>query len=107
MYLLIILLIVLIYIIWNNMCKPVYWFYRLSCPYCVKMHDEWKRFKGMTMFSMVKPIEIDITKPENKDIVDKYQISSVPQLIKIEKNIPIIYDGDRVAEDIYQWACSN
>jgi hypothetical protein len=71
------------------------------------MHDEWKRFKGMTMFSMVKPIEIDITKPENKDIVDKYQISSVPQLIKIEKNIPIIYDGDRVAEDIYQWACSN
>ena len=106
MYLAILLLLVLLYFVWQSNCKPVYWFHRMNCPYCVKMHDEWKQFKKMCMVSMMKPIEVDITKPENAKIVEQYQISSVPQLIKLEKEVPVIYDGDRVAKNIYDWASS-
>ncbi len=98
------IIVVLILIIWRNMCKPVYWFFKKTCPYCVQMEDEWREFKYLTIFSMIKPIEIDITKPENKAICDAYDIKSVPTLIKIENKIPYIHNGPRTAQYIYQWA---
>jgi hypothetical protein len=70
------------------------------------MHDEWYKFKSMTVFSTIRPIEIDINLPNNSDIVKKYNIEMVPQLIKITNNGSDTYDGERTAENIYTWAAS-
>jgi thioredoxin-related protein len=99
-----IILLVLTLVIWHLMCKPVYLFHRDTCPHCVRMKGEWKKFKNRCTFSMIKPIEIDISDDANKDICDKYNVKSVPTIIKLDNGMPIIYDGERLSTDIYNWA---
>ena len=94
----------IILLIWRYMCKPVYWFFRESCPYCIQMKDEWVQFKYMTTISMILPIDIDITTLDGQAMSKIYGVSSVPTLIKIDDGRPSIYDGDRNALDIYLWA---
>lgn len=103
---LLILLIVVIWV-WRSSSKPVYWFHKKSCPYCVQMQGEWNKFKLMAVASNVRPIAIDISLPENKAMSELYGINSVPTLIKIENGLPYVYDGDRNASDIYAWATRN
>lgn len=100
-------ILLLIYILWRNICKPVYLFYRDSCPYCVKIKPEWKRFEMNCMISMILPIRIDMTDPNNQELVSKFNINSVPTIIKVENNIPFKYNGNRTAQDLYKWACNN
>jgi hypothetical protein len=71
------------------------------------MKSEWAQFKYMTTFSMILPIEIDITTSEGQSMSSKYGVATVPTVIKIEQNVPSIYDGDRNAHDIYLWAAKN
>jgi hypothetical protein len=102
----IIILLLLAYMVKQAMSKPVYWFHRKSCPYCVMMEDEWSKFCGMTTLSLIKPIAIDISNPKNAELSAKYNVQSVPTLIKVGAS-PYdadVYNGPRTAVDIYSWA---
>ena len=78
----IIILLLLAYMVKQAMSKPVYWFHRKSCPYCVMMEDEWSKFCGMTTLSLIKPIAIDISNPKNAELSAKYNVSQYPLLLK-------------------------
>ena len=106
-HILALILIIVLFLLWRHSCKPIYWFFRESCPYCVSMKDEWTKFKYMTMFSMIMPIDVDIATTEGQHLSKLFSVSSVPTLVKMNKNIPTIYNGTRKAHDIYLWAIQN
>lgn len=102
----IMLLLFLIWFIWRCLSKPVYWFYRDSCPHCINMKTEWNKFESQCWCSMIQPIKINIADPANQSIADRYNIQSVPTIIKIESGVAFEYKGNRTYNDIYKWACN-
>lgn len=101
---LVIILVITVLLIWKSYSKTVYWFNRDTCPHCVNMKYEWTKFELRCWGSMLKPVRIDITDPANKEIVDIFNIQSVPAIIKIEPDTVVKYKGDRTWDEIYKWA---
>jgi protein-disulfide isomerase len=97
------LVIGLIYLLWMQICTPVYFFHNPRCPHCIAMYNEWNEFKRMCKISLIQPIEIDTTLSQNIELSDKYNIDSVPKIIKIVGGQPIEYNGARLAYNIYNW----
>ncbi len=85
--------------------ETIIWFHRPSCPHCVKMQGEWNKF--------VKQANIDLQDVEIKDVniekdpvtAEKFHINSVPHIIKIKScGKQIVYDGDRTAKTLMEFA---
>ena len=82
----------------------VYWFHRPGCPACEAMKKEWDLVESGTWFGMVKAIAVDTSKSENDAIASNFNITTVPAIFKIENDIRTMYDGNRSAADILEWA---
>ena len=80
----------------------VYWFYRPGCPHCDNMKSDWETVVK-TLPKKYNLNGIDTSKPKNRAICDEFNISSVPQLIKVRYGKPRVYNGSRDASSIIKW----
>ena len=103
---LIILILVLLIAAKYFLSTPVYWFHLNSCPHCVAMEPEWQKFESMCMISMIRPIAIESSLPQNQKITQDFGVSAFPTIIKVVNDKPEVYSGQRTAADIYNWASS-
>jgi hypothetical protein len=78
--------------------KKIYYFYSKGCRYCTEFNPEWEKLSG-NMY-----IKIDINDPSNTNMVNEFNISQVPTIIKLENDKQFKYSGNRKAEDIKAWA---
>jgi len=76
-------------------------FFRPGCPYCDMLIPEWNKFINMTHDKNIIIKEIDIQKCP--DIADKFKVSNIPHIIRIQKNKEIVYYGNRTAQDIFNF----
>ena len=73
-------------------------FYAPWCGHCKKNMNEFVKAVDQ---SNGKVILIDSTEGSNKDIVDNYKVRGFPTIMKASGEV---YDGDRKADDILEFA---
>lgn len=84
----------------------VYRFYRPSCPYCVNSQDEWDKFKRKCMFSMVKPVDVNMNEATDaqKKLAENFMVKSVPHVVAVyDDGLRFTYDGSRTADAYMNW----
>lgn len=101
-----VLIVVLLVVAKQFLSTPVYWFHLKSCPHCVAMESEWRKFESKCMLSLIRPIAIESSLPQNQKITEKFEVSAFPTIIKLVDGQPEIYSGKRTADAIYEWASS-
>jgi hypothetical protein len=84
--------------------QRIYWFHLNTCPHCVAMKDEWAKFESMCMFSLIRPISIESSLPQNQEITETYGVTGFPTIVKDLGDDYQVYNGPRTAEAIYKWA---
>jgi hypothetical protein len=85
----------------------VYRFYRPACPYCVSSQAEWDQFVSDSMFMMIRPININLDKPDNATFAKNFAVTSVPTVIKVNPDgSSEKYDGERTAAAYMKWVRS-
>ena len=81
----------------------VYWFFRPGCPHCDNMVNDWYNMKKMISSYEYNIIEIDTSLDINNLICDKFNVSSVPYIVKIGDLGKEVYKGPRTASSIRDW----
>ncbi len=88
--------------------KPgLYLFYRMSCPYCVKLMPEWKKAEKMATTAGINVVQIDV---ESGDMYEKayaanMNIKSVPCIMVLSPSKKWYnYKGPRDADSIVKFA---
>lgn len=71
------------YLYMDSKCVKIYRFYSPNCIHCKNSKLEWDDFKKKTMFNLVKPIDIDLSDENNKDLANNFTIQSVPTIYKV------------------------
>ena len=78
-------------------------FFTMACGHCIAMETQYielaKRIKRAG--KKVKIAEVDCS--IQKEIVKKYKIDKFPTILLFINNEPIIYNGDREENDMYNW----
>lgn len=101
------LIVALVLLIFNHLCVRVYRFYRPTCPACVASQVEWELFKSDSMFRLISPIEVNMDLPENKQIGQDFNITSVPTVLRVKySGANEVYYGERTAAAYMAWALS-
>lgn len=104
---LVILAVLLIFYLFStdNKKETIIWFQRPSCPHCSRMQGEWNKFLQSARIE-TPDIEIkEVNIEKDPQIARKYNITSVPFIIKIKPcGKQIVYDGDRTAETLLHFA---
>jgi thioredoxin-related protein len=105
LYLVIFILLCIIYYLYNINDKiKVYWFFRPGCPHCDNMEKQWSNVEGHMWGPHVEVKRIDTSKPENAEIATNFNITGVPQIIKIKSNgMRYTYEGERKSKKIIKW----
>lgn len=99
-----VLIVVLLFVYVRCSSIKVYRFYRPSCPHCVSSQAEWDKFTDDTRFMLVRPININLDKPDNATFAKNFAVSSVPTVIKVNTNgSSEKYNGDRTAAAYMKW----
>ena len=81
----------------------VYYFYKDTCPHCVKMQSTWDLFSSTCSWSMVVPVPIDCTNG-NQNLRDDFGAETVPFIVKVKGDTREKYTGDRTTEDLLAWS---
>jgi thiol-disulfide isomerase/thioredoxin len=91
--------------------KMPYMFYYFSSPKCVhckKFNPIWtqleKRLEDINNIALKK---INVNDPKNTELVDYYNIKSMPTLILVTPDKTIEYEGDRDLEYLYDFIVKN
>ncbi len=95
------------FVIWKMTRRPVYLFYRDSCPHCIELKPEWSKFEIISLFSPIRTSRIDVANPDNSTFVEQYGINKIPTILKLGENGPVVYDGARDSNNICNWATTN
>lgn len=99
-----VLCLLIVFVVWKMTRRPIYLFYRDTCPHCVDLKPEWSKFEYISLLGNIRTVRIDISDPRNADIVSEYQIKTVPTIVKNGVNGPDKFDGERTSASIYKWA---
>lgn len=100
----VILTLLLVVCICRSMSMPkrkMYWFYSKTCGHCTRMEPAWEKFAAMC------PAYIDVQKintAENQQMAQDYGVNGVPYVVKEEAGRRDVYEGDRTAQDLYNFA---
>jgi thioredoxin-related protein len=89
----------------SNSSKKViiYNFSSKSCPACVRFTNDWNEIVKFYMNnSQVTTTEIDVSKPENKALTTRYNITHTPTIYIITQIKQYEYNGPRNAFDIVE-----
>jgi len=109
----IIAVLTLMLIVWLHV-KPdkivvIYRFHRPTCRYCVQSQPAWEAFKA-TMKSAdpentikIKDVNLDYGR-ESAKLAEKYNVKSVPTVLKVTSDRVEKYDGPRTVEGFYSFA---
>ena len=82
----------------------IFWFHRPDCSYCVKMKPEWEKAERQLKEKNITVRRVNINKPQHADIVAKFKISSVPQIVKIKPGgVRVDYKGNRSSPEMVAW----
>lgn len=85
----------------------VYRFHRTTCGACKSSKEEWDKFASSCLFSMIRPIEIDLDVASNKALGADFNIEAVPSVIMVKPSgANIKYDGKREASAYAAWISS-
>ncbi len=88
--------------------KPgLYLFYRMSCPYCVKLMPEWEKTKKMAAAEDINVVQIDVESGDlyEKAYASKMNISSVPCIMVLSPSKKWYkYKGPRDADSMMKFA---
>jgi hypothetical protein len=105
----IVMLLIILFLLHKNYSKKIIWFYRPDCSYCRQMEPEWNKFQFKAVFTMFPPIEakkVNINEVQNYALSQNYGVNSVPFIVKLGRDgIRNTYDGERISDDIFKWAC--
>lgn len=83
----------------------VYRFYRPTCPYCVSSQAEWDKFTSDSMFALIRPMNINLDKPDNATFAKHFNVTTVPTVVKVRPDgSSEVYAGERVATAYMKWA---
>jgi thiol-disulfide isomerase/thioredoxin len=87
-----------IYLIWR--LRFVYYlFYSPTCPSCISLKPEWKEFKKHAgLFTMIS--EINLEENPNHYLAKKYNVQTVPTIIKSGWFDYKVYNGERTAKEM-------
>jgi protein disulfide-isomerase A1 len=104
-YLLIVVLIIAVYYLYNKAYGlKVYWFYRPDCGHCTKMEPEWNYLEKKLSSTSINYRRIDINDPKNKKIGDNFDVVGVPHIVKVDyEGRRHVYEGHRKCDDILAW----
>lgn len=103
-----ILILLVLYIYVRCASVKVYRFYTTTCPACIASQPEWDKFCGDARFKMIRPIQINMAKPDNAAFAENFKITSVPTVIKINPDgSSETYTGERKAVAYMQWVKNN
>ncbi len=93
----------------------VIWFHKETCPWCVKMKEEYMRFKRNMRSSGAAFVEIELNKLKEKfdKVTQDFYMAlfnsgpqTVPYVIAVYKGQIYPYNGDRTAADLEKWVMS-
>lgn len=73
----------------------MYNFYHPSCGWCSKFMPDWKNLEKTHESEDLSMEAIDVTNPENENLVTYYNITAYPTIICETPNRTIEYSGDR------------
>ena len=98
--------------IFDNSDNPyvLNYFNNPGCPHCKNFDQTWKTTEQLLKQNGYHNItfrDIDITKPENENLIFYYNINKVPTTILITPNQNIEYTGTRDFTSLYNYVVSN
>lgn len=102
----VILLLIILWLIFDKNRIIVYRFHKPTCIYCKMSNDDWIKFKNLNMLSMVKCIDIDLSNASDneKKIIENFDIKSVPNIVAVKYNGERYkYDGERKTNKYQSW----
>lgn len=103
----IICVVVLLLILTGCACRflmpshTIYWFYSKTCGHCIRMESDWEKFTTMCPAN-IKVEKINIV--ENQPMARAYGVNGVPYIVREEYGRRYVYEGDRTAQDLYNFA---
>ena len=87
----------------------LHYFYSPKCKHCMNFTPVWKQVVSTLKqhgFNNIAFREIDITKPENENLIFYYNVNTVPVVILVTPNQIIEYTGERTPDDFYNFVVS-
>ena len=90
----------------ENGAGKVLYFYMPECGHCQKFNPEWEKLQKMVNEKRA-PLtlnKVDGTDDANKDLVNQYNVKGFPTIILEFGNKSSVYDGERTASAVYEWA---
>jgi hypothetical protein len=106
----VIIVIILLLILMRCFNRKLIWFYDPNCGFCRQMESEWSKLETLSIFTFIPPLstrKVDITKLCNLKFVRNFNVSSVPHIVRINRDgSRDVYTGSRKALDIWYWATS-
>lgn len=98
-------IIIVIFLIKCVYATRVLWFYKDSCIYCKNMKKEWEDFWRRSMLKLfVCAKAIDVSTKKGAKLQADFNLTTVPNIVKIVGNNKYLYSGPRTADAIEKWA---
>ena len=103
----VVLAVLVIAYMWLDRPIHIIRFYSDSCKYCVNSQAEWDKFCSQTQ-SGYKIINVNIKSqcPSSRQLVEKYNVTSVPTIIKVTGMGSTTYSGDHTVDAYLKFAGS-
>lgn len=79
--LVVVAILIIIYAYYRIYCINIYRFYSPTCGPCVTSEGEWKRFKSSCMYTMLRPVDVDVSNTKNSELMVKFKISQTPTIV--------------------------
>lgn len=80
----------------------LYYFFTPSCPHCVRFTPIWDQLvKKLESKKNIELVKVDATKDQN--LAFYYNVTRLPTIILVTSEKPIVYNGDRSVENIYEF----
>lgn len=102
----VLVIIILMYMLY--VCMPasapkptILWFFSETCGHCTRMEPAWREFaKKCPAYIELKKINT----AENQQMAREYGVSGVPYIVKVIGVTKTVYEGNRSAQDLYDFA---
>ena len=105
---LLVLFVIVIFNLQNKRPKiQLVWFFSPNCGHCVNMMEEWRKLKYLASvqpeLAGLRVWECNVDDPQNKSLVESFQIQGVPAIFKLVRGHAELYAGPRDYNSILAW----
>ena len=86
----------------------LYKFFKDTCVHCNNFKPVWDELAAkMVNNDIINIVEIDVTNPENEQLVFYYNVEGLPTVILVTPNSIVEYPGNRTLQDLENFIESN